>query len=106
MHLQLVASFCMGLTVFVEITNAHDVFKSLRAHCAGVHAQAAADCAGNTLHPLKSTKSSCLTRVGDLSQFRADTCADFVAIDLDLVEIAAAGMNHHATNATVAHEQI
>src|SRR5713101_4760036 len=90
----------------MEIRKAHNVLESLCAHRASVHAQAAADRAGNSFHPLESAQARVLSRVGDLLQFRADARGDFIAVNVDLVEIAAAWMHDHATNPAVAHEQI
>ena len=96
----------MRVSFAIEITNAHDVLESLRAHRAGIHAQAAADCARNSFHPFQTAESGRLRRIGDFLQFRADAGRDFVSGDFDLVEIAAARMNDHAANSAIAHEQI
>jgi hypothetical protein len=67
MDLQIIPPFDAQISIGIQITNTHDVFKSLRAHRPGVHAQATADRARDSLHPLKSAETGCLTGVGDLS---------------------------------------
>src|SRR4029453_11774885 len=106
MHFQIVPLFHLQISIRIQITNAHDVFKGLRAHRASIHAQATADRARDSLHPLQPAEAGCLTGIGDLFYFRANTCSNFITVDFDLVEIASARMNHNTKNATVLYKQI
>ena len=104
--LKLRRSFGVRFPLLIQITNAHDILKSLRAHRARVHPQRSADCAGNSFHPLKPAQPGAFSRIGDLFQFRAHARADFIPGNFHLIEITAAWMNDHAANPPVAHEQI
>ena len=66
MHFQFVPRFRVRISFDVEITDTHNVLKSLCAHGTGVHPQTATDSTRNALHPLQATNPNRLTRVGDL----------------------------------------
>ena len=106
MHFQLRRSFFVRPSLGVEISNSHDLIESLRAHCARIHAERAADRARNSLHPLQSANTRGLSGISNLLELRADTGRDFVAVNFDFVKIAAARTNHHAANPTIADEQV
>ena len=67
MHFQIVPLFHVQISITIQIMNTHDVFKGLRPHCASIHAQAAADRAWDSLHPLQPAETGCLPGVSDLS---------------------------------------
>ena len=62
MHFQLRRSLRVRVPFGIEITNAHDILESLRAHRAGIHAQAAADFARNSFHPFETAETARLAR--------------------------------------------
>ncbi len=105
-NLELRRRFRLRISLAVEIPNAHDVLKSLRAHGAGIHAQAASDRARNSFHPFQPAQTRRFTRISDLLEFGADSRRDFVSGDLHPVEFAAARMNDHAANSSIADEQV
>src|ERR1041385_348947 len=96
----------MRISFPIEIADADDVFESLRAHRAGVHPQSTPDRARNSFHPFQSTDAAGPSRISYLFKFRADSGSDFVTVEVDLIEIAAAWMHHHTADAAIAHEQI
>ena len=96
----------MRRSLGVEISNSHDLIESLRAHCARIHPERAADRARNSLHPLQSANTHGLSGISNLLELRANTDRDFVAVNFHLVKIAAARMNHHAANPTIPDEQV
>ena len=96
----------MRISFGVKITNARDVLESLRAHRAGIHAQPAADCARNSLHPFESAEICCTRGVSHLSQLYARPCCDFAPVNLDFLEIAAVRMNDHPADPAVTNEKI
>ena len=96
----------MRIAFRIDIANPRHAFESLRAHRAGVHPQRATDYAWNSFHPLESAEICCARRVSNFPQLHACARSDFGAVDLDFVEIAAAGMNHHPADAAVADKKI
>ena len=88
--------------------NAHDLIESLHAHRAGVHAQAAADLAGNAFHPLETADPVLRRRAAELLQPDARARGDFAvwSVDFQPREVAARRVDDQPVDATVAHEQI
>ena len=105
-HVQLVPIFRMRISFPIQIANADDIFESLCAHRAGIHPQSSADRARNSFHPFQPADAGGPSGVGYFLQLGADSRSDFGAVDFDLIEITAAWVHHHATDAAVAHEQI
>src|ERR1700693_3084154 len=106
MDLKCRAFLIVRVSVRVEIANADHVFESLCAHRPCVHSQRATDRAGNSLHPLQSAQIGAARRISDFLQFCAHARRDFVALYVDLVEIATRRMSDDAAEAAVAHEEI
>ena len=96
----------MRIAFGVEIANARHALESLSAHRAGVHAQRTTDYARDSFHPFESAEICRPRRISNFPQLHACACSNLGPVDLDFVEIAAARMNHHATNPTIADKKI
>src|SRR4029077_4331163 len=90
----------------IEVTNARDILKSLRAHRASVHPQPATDYARDTFHPFESAEICRARCISNFPQLPPGACRDFAAVHLDFIEITAIRMNHHATDSTIADKKI
>src|SRR6266404_965652 len=105
-NFQLISIFYLRIALAIEVTNARDVLKSLRAHRAGVHPQPATDYSRDTFHPFESAEICRARCISNFPQLHPGACRDFAAVHLDFVEIAARRMNHHATDSTIADKKI
>src|SRR5436190_12229592 len=105
-NFELRRSSCGGVPFAIEISNPNHVLKSLPTHGAGVHPQPTADGSRNSFHPFKTAQTRSLPRIRDLLEFGTRARSDFVSRYIHLIEITTAWMNHHATNSSIANEQV
>src|SRR5436305_684491 len=105
-NLEFRRSFCECVPLTIQVSNAHDVFKSLCAHGASIHAQAAANGPRNSFHPFKTAQTCGLARISDLLEFGADSRCNLVSGNIYPVKLTAARMDHHAANPSIADKQV
>src|SRR5437773_12402365 len=106
MNFEFRRSFCECVPLTIQVSNAHHVFKSLCAHRAGIHAQAAANGPRNSFHPFKTAEPCGLARISDLPEFGAYSRCNFVSGNLHPVKLTATRMNHHPANPSITDEQV
>ena len=84
MHFQFGRRFLGDFSVGIDATQSFDLIESLDAHCACVHPQAAADLAGDALHPLETADAMLRREAADLLQFNARARGDSHRLRMDL----------------------
>src|SRR5262249_33024832 len=94
------------VAVRIDEADADHLTEGFAAHRAGIHAQGAADVAGDSFEPLEAADLGIARRVGELLLLHPDTGVNLAVFDFDLLELTAGEMNDHTANAAVAHEQV
>src|SRR5260221_3805013 len=94
------------IPVRIDEAHADDLAERFAAHRAGIHAQSAADVAGNAFEPFEAADLGIARGVGEFLLLHADTRVDFAVADFDLFELAARQVYHDAANTAIAHEQV
>ena len=83
-HVHLRRRLHVKIAVRIDEAHAHDLPKRLAAHRAGVHAQRAADIAGDALEPLEAADLRVARGVGELLLLHADARDDLPFAHFDL----------------------
>src|SRR5205823_10784846 len=63
-------------------------------------------CAWNSFHPLQAAQVRAARGVGDFLELHTYSRANLIAANVDLVEVAAGRVSHHATDSAIAHQKI
>ena len=94
------------IAVKIHPTNGLDHLKCLAAHRSGVHAQRAADAAGNALEKFQAAQALAPGFNRNIFQLRTRAAAQARTSNFNLAEIRVRQANDRAAKTAVAHQQI
>lgn len=98
--------FFFEAAIEVDEADGDDLVEGFDAHGAGVHADGAAEIAGDAFHPFEAAEAGVAGGDGDLFEAGSDTGDEGIAFDTDVFEFAFGGVDDGAADAAVLDEEV
>ena len=95
-----------NVAILIQRNSRAEYAPHIATHSAGIHAQAAANITGNTVHPLKAGNAVTSRKCSKLLQLYTGTGHNVATIEFKLLKLTAAGVNNCATNTTLTHNDV
>ena len=94
------------LPVFIQAGDGDKVPDHVPSHGSGVHAEASAHVAGDSVHPFQAAEAAAESGGDHFFQAYARSCRDEVVPDFQCVEFSAGRVDNGAAQAAVAHDDV